>query len=338
MAAPIPLEEPVTRTTRRSNAPGPVNDATSRPFTSHLAGDQVEPGHSSARGSQSSVSLTWSSSGLFSSCRALMLFSSPCAPSMMRTRRPGAHPATNVRVPTNRAGSAGMRSGAGASHRQRGGNHFAADIGLDRDRRRARCVRPGIGAPGRPRRRRRAGVRQQCVVGRVRRSSSRPTTARSSITRQIEAMRAARRRRQAEREVDRAKRAADRSEQGRGRRGRRGGLLRERGRVRPRRRRAGPGRGQRVDRPDVGLLGRRCRTRGPLHRRHGVAGAVTLRRQAASYDDTSTISGTQMGCVGVMSPSATPSGWRGRPIRGTPATARRQRPRSRPATGLPTSA
>jgi hypothetical protein len=36
---------------------------------------------------------------------------------------------------------------------------------------------------------------------------------RSSITRQIEAMRAARRRRQAEREVDRAKRAADRSEQ-----------------------------------------------------------------------------------------------------------------------------
>ena len=51
-----------------------------------------------------------------------------------------------------------MRSGAGASRRQRDGNHFAADIGLDRDRRRARSVRSGIGAPDQSPRPRRAGV------------------------------------------------------------------------------------------------------------------------------------------------------------------------------------
>jgi hypothetical protein len=70
MAAPILVDEPVTRATRPSSGLGPVNDSTStlssRPFTSHLDGHQVEPGHSSARGPQSNVSLAWSSSGLVS--------------------------------------------------------------------------------------------------------------------------------------------------------------------------------------------------------------------------------------------------------------------------------
>jgi hypothetical protein len=127
MAAPSPLDEPVTRATRPSSGPGPINDSTSTPsstpFTSHLDGHQVAPGHSSARGSRASVSVAWSSSGLFSFLRCFhaVLHS-------MRVMRPlddadettGCTSREHVRLPTNRAGPAGMRSGAGASRRRRG--------------------------------------------------------------------------------------------------------------------------------------------------------------------------------------------------------------------------
>ena len=95
----------------------------------------------------------WSSSGLLS----FAVLS--CVLLSMRVMRPlddagettGCTSREHVRVPTNRAGSAGMRSGAGASRRRRGrqplrGRHRP---GSRRRRRRARCVRSGIGARSR---------------------------------------------------------------------------------------------------------------------------------------------------------------------------------------------